>query len=59
MKENTLIEAITKLEEDYEIDAKVMFSKFLKKYGDNYTQEQFLEFLKKRYETMNKYDSPD
>ncbi|MGA7277132.1 MAG: hypothetical protein WBW79_04265 [Desulfocapsaceae bacterium] len=30
-----------------------IFSKFLKEYGENYTPDDFIRFLKKRYEVSN------
>lgn len=33
-----------------------IFSMFLKEYGENYTQDDFVKFLKKRYKVSN--DTP-
>ena len=30
-----------------------IFSKFLKEYGENYTADNFVQFLKKRYKVVN------
>ena len=57
MKE--LIDQIAKFEIEYEYEEEVVFSKFLKRNGENYSQEQFLEFLRKRYELINRFNGPD
>ena len=54
-----LIQQIADLENEYDDEANVIFSKFLKRYGENYTQDEFLEFLRMRYEAINKSDGPD
>ena len=59
MKEKDLIKLIAEIETEYEYEEEIVFSKFLKKHGEKYTPEQFLEFLKKRYEVINKYHAPD
>ena len=55
MIEKDLVKLISEIETEYEYDEEIVFSKFVKKYGENYTREQFLEFLKKRYEIINKF----
>ena len=59
MKENDLIRLVAKIEEEYDYDEEVALSKFLKKHGDNYSQEEFINFLKKRYKIINETQDPD
>ncbi len=54
-----LIEQITDFEKEYKYEEEVVFSKFLKRHGEDYTREEFLKFLKKRYEVINKFNDPD
>ena len=54
-----LIERIADFEKEYEYEEEVVFSKFLKSHGENYTREEFLDFLKKRYEVINRFNDPD
>ena len=58
MREKDLISLIAQIESEYEYDEEIVFSKFLKKYGADYTQEDFLKFLRKRYTVINKFHSP-
>lgn len=53
-----LIEHVEAWEIAHRYDADAIFSKFLKKHGDTYTQEELLRFLKARYEAINKADGP-
>lgn len=34
-------------------------SKFLKKHGEDYTQEELIKFLRERYQYINKINGPD
>ena len=54
-----IIQQIADLEREYDYEEEVVFSKFLKRHGEEYTREDFLKFLKKRYEVINKYNDPD
>jgi len=54
-----LIQQIADMEAEYEYEEEVVMSKFLKKHGHEYSQEEFLKFLKKRYEVINKFNGPD
>ena len=58
MIEKDLVKLISEIETEYEYDEEIVFSKFVKKYGENYTRVHFLEFLKKRYEIINKFHAP-
>lgn len=51
-----LIKRIVTFEREY--DEEVVFSKFLKRYGTSYSQEDFIKFLRLRYELINLYESP-
>ena len=57
MIDRDLIDQIAEIETEY--DSEIVFSKFVKKYGENYSREDFVKFLKERYETINKFNSPD
>jgi hypothetical protein len=52
-----LVEKIVKFESAY--DEEVSLSKFIKRHGGTYTQDDFLEFLRIRYERINMLDHPD
>ena len=52
-----LIERIAKLERQY--NDEIAFSKFLKLHGDSYTEEEFITFLRRRYELINLREHPD
>lgn len=54
-----IIQQIADLEREYDYEEEVVFSKFLKRHGEEYSREEFLKFLKKRYEVINKYNDPD
>jgi len=54
-----IIQQIADLEREYDYEEEVVFSKFLKRHGEEYSREDFLKFLKKRYEVINKYNDPD
>jgi len=54
-----IIEQIADFEREYEYEDEVVFSKFLKRHGEEYTREDFLKFLKKRYEVINRFNNPD
>ena len=59
MKEKNIIQLISQIELEYDYDEDIVFSKFVKKHGENYTREEFLKFLRRRYEVINKYNNPD
>ena len=59
MRENDLIRMIAKMEEEYDYDEDIVLSKFIKKHGENYSKEDFIKFLKRRYEVINKFNDPD
>ena len=42
-----------------ENDAEVSLSKFMKRHGTDYSQQEFIDFLKKRYEAINRFNSPN
>ena len=48
MKEMDLIGLVVKIEKEYVYDEDIVLSKFIKKYGEGYSQEEFLQFLKRR-----------
>ena len=50
---------IAQIEQEYDYDEDIVLSKFIKKHGQDYSQEDFLKFLKKRYEIINKFHDPD
>jgi hypothetical protein len=52
-----LVEQIAKFESEY--DEEVSFSKFLKRHGGTYTQDDFVKFLRARYKRINRLDHPD
>lgn len=54
-----LVEKIAKFLAEYDYDDEVSFSKFLKRHGGSYTQEEFLIFLKRRYEVIYRLESPN
>lgn len=54
-----LIKRITDFETEYEYEDEVVFSKFLKRHKGDYSQEDFIKFLRKRYEVINKVNDPD
>lgn len=57
--DNELIQQITDIETEYDYEEEVVMSKFLKKHGHNYSQEDLLKFLRKRYEVINRFNGPD
>ena len=59
MIEKSLKRLLAEIEKEYNIEAEVEVRKFLDKYGENYTQEQFLEFLKNKYEIINRANAPE
>lgn len=59
MKEVNIISLLAKMEDDYNYDDDIVFSKFVKKYGEDYSENDFLKFLKRRYEVINKFNASD
>lgn len=59
MKEKDLVKLISDIETEYLYKEEITFSKFVKNCGENYSREDFIKFLKKRYRIINKYNSPD
>ena len=59
MKEKDLIQLISQIELEYDYDEDIVFSKFVKKHGENYSREEFLKFLRRRYAVINKFHNPD
>ena len=51
-----IIEQIAKFEAKY--GDEVVLSNFLKRHGTSYTQEELINFLKRRYEIINLRESP-
>lgn len=54
MSDRELINRISQIEADYEYDRDLLFSKFVKQHGENYSKEEFLKFLRRRYQVINK-----
>ena len=52
-----IIEQIAKFEAKY--GDEVILRNFLKRYGTAYTQEDLINFLRRRYEIINLRESPD
>ena len=59
MREKDLITLIARIETEYKYEEEIVFSKFLKKHGEDYSSEEFINFLRKRYEIINRYHLPD
>ena len=59
MKEVNIISLLAKMEDDYNYDDDIVFSKFVKKYSEDYSENDFLKFLKRRYEVINKFNASD
>lgn len=59
MKENDLIRMVVDIEAEHDYDEDIILSKFIKKHGEEYSQEEFIKFLKKRYRVINKFHDPD
>lgn len=53
-----LADEITAMEAKNPYDRELIFSKFLKEHGENYSQEDFILFLRKRYEAINLISAP-
>lgn len=59
MTELDIIAQIARMEREYDYDEEIVFSKFLKKYGENYSQVEFIKFLRKRYKVINSFHGTD
>ena len=59
MKEKDIVKLISDIETKVLYEEEITFSKFFKKYGENYSREDFIKFLKRRYQIINKYNVPD
>lgn len=50
---------VVDIEAEHDYDEDIILSKFIKKHGEEYSQEEFIKFLKKRYRVINKFHDPD
>lgn len=59
MKQKNLIRTISNIEREYDYEENIVFGKFVEEHGEGYSKEEFIKFLRRRYEIINRFHAHD